>query len=135
MTMQQKPYKKLLWVDDDPFFLSWIVPQVVIPHDFIVDPFLNAKYALAVWETASPDIILTNLVMPKMCGLEFIATLRLQGYSSPIVVVSNRFGEEQAALDAGADRFISKVGINGEIIVSALSPFFKDYPVKQNWYS
>ncbi|WP_212004177.1 response regulator transcription factor [Chitinophaga sp. HK235] len=124
ITRQRKTYK-IFWVDDDPFFLNWIIPQVTIRTCFTVHTCMNARTALYTMGTASPDIILTNLVMPGMCGLEMIAAIRHQNPSIPIVVVSNRFNDcdRLAAFEAGADCFLSKAGVNGEVIIAGIVPY------------
>jgi CheY-like chemotaxis protein len=59
-----------------------------------------------------PDLILMDLKMPEMDGLSLIDRLRSeqQWQSIPIVVVSARTAreEQQAALDAGANKFLTK---------------------------
>nr|WP_295866033.1 response regulator [uncultured Chitinophaga sp.] len=125
VTWQRKPYN-ILWVDDDPFFLNWITPQVTATC-FIIQTFEDAQTALAHLERVHPDIVLTNLVMPHMSGLEMIMAIRRQDPHIPIVVVSNRFqdGERQAAFKAGANSFLSKAGINGEAIMTSIRPYLE----------
>lgn len=125
MTWQRKPYH-ILWVDDDPFFLNWITPQLTASC-FIIHTFNDARAALAYLKRAHPDIVLTNLVMPYMSGLEMIAAIRRENQRIPIVVVSNRFqdGERQAAFRAGADSFLCKAGITGEVIMTAIRPYLE----------
>jgi CheY-like chemotaxis protein len=48
----------------------------------------DAPQALAVLEQVNPDVILLDLRMPKMDGLDFIRRLNLRGVSVPIVVCS-----------------------------------------------
>ncbi|SKA46170.1 Response regulator receiver domain-containing protein [Chitinophaga eiseniae] len=123
VTWQRKPYN-ILWVDDDPFFLHWIIPQITTTC-FIIQTFEDAPTALAHLKRVHPDIVLTNLVMPHMSGLEMIAAIRCQDPHIPIVVVSNRFQDEerQAAFKAGANSFLSKAGINGEAIMTGIRPY------------
>lgn len=123
-TCQHKRYK-IFWVDDDPFFLNWITPQVTAFACFTIQTFDNARGALEQLKSSHPDIILTNLVMPYMCGLEMIATIRCKDTDIPIVVVSNRFqkGDRQAALEAGANSFLCKAGINGLAIRACIWPY------------
>lgn len=125
-TWQHKPYN-IFWVDDDPFFLDWIIPQVTVLSCFTVQTCDDALAALEHLKRANPDIILTNLVMPYMCGLEMIAVIRCQDPHIPIVVVSSRSqdGDRQAAFEAGANAFLSKTGINGQVILAGIWPYLE----------
>lgn len=70
----------------------------------------RATEALAVLDAGRPDVLVTDVTMPGMDGLELVATLRLRGVSVPVLVVSARDGvaDRVAAFDAGADAFLAK---------------------------
>jgi DNA-binding response OmpR family regulator len=58
-----------------------------------------------------PDIIITDLLMPEMDGIEFIRNVRQQRkINTPIIVLSARVTEEsiQEAMDEGANVFLGK---------------------------
>jgi two-component system KDP operon response regulator KdpE len=65
--------------------------------------------ALRLFEEWSPDLIITDLVMPGMSGIEFSKTVREKA-STPILVLSVRDQERSKieALDAGADDYVTK---------------------------
>ena len=64
-----------------------------------------------------PDLIIVDLGLPDMDGVQLIAQLRKR-MATPILVLSARTGEEQkiAALDAGADDYLSKPFGVGELL-------------------
>jgi CheY-like chemotaxis protein len=68
----------------------------------------NGKQGLARAEAC--DLIVTDLMMPVMGGLEFIQRLRDREETAqvPILAVSGENGLQQAALDAGACAFLDK---------------------------
>jgi two-component system KDP operon response regulator KdpE len=69
----------------------------------------DATEGIRQFRVASPDVVLLDLGLPDMDGIEVIKELRLFS-QSPIIVLSVR-GEESdkvAALDAGADDYVSK---------------------------
>lgn len=73
----------------------------------------NGEEALAVWEKASPDLLLTDLRMPVMDGSELIRRIRNSGQEKadiPIIAVTaHAFEEERKAfLGKGCDDFIPK---------------------------
>ncbi len=75
--------------------------EVVVAHDGV--------QALALFEEAAPDLIITDLGMPEMDGIEFTREIRRVS-DTPILVLSVRETERQkvAALDSGADDYITK---------------------------
>jgi two-component system, OmpR family, KDP operon response regulator KdpE len=77
----------------------------------------TARQGLVEAGTRQPDIIILDLGLPDLDGVEFIRDLR--GWSAiPIIVLSARSDEANkiAALDAGADDFLSKPFGVGELL-------------------
>ncbi|MEV4776941.1 response regulator [Microbacterium sp. LWH12-1.2] len=78
-------------------------------HGYEVITAADGAAAITTAAQTHPDIILLDLGMPKMNGIEVIQALR--GWTSaPIIVVSGRTGsaDKVDALDAGADDFVTK---------------------------
>ena len=69
----------------------------------------DGHVALAAIESVRPDIILLDLGLPDLDGVEVIRRIR-DGSQVPIIVLSERDGEDDkvAALDAGADDYLIK---------------------------
>ena len=57
-----------------------------------------------------PDLIILDVMMPRMDGLEVCRTLRSSGYDRPILILTARDGvaDRVAGLDAGADDYLPK---------------------------
>ncbi|MCF4006761.1 response regulator transcription factor [Corynebacterium uropygiale] len=66
--------------------------------------------ALKVISQQQPDLIILDVMMPKMDGLEVCRTLRSTGYDRPILILTAKDGvsERVAGLDAGADDYLPK---------------------------
>lgn len=62
------------------------------------------------FERRDPDVVITDLLMPRMNGLEFLAELRSRGHQTPVIVVSADIQESsRAACQAlGIHAFINK---------------------------
>jgi two-component system KDP operon response regulator KdpE len=69
----------------------------------------NGKAALELLEQA-PDLVILDLGLPDVQGLELLRTIRARNESVPIVVLSSRGDEagKVAALDLGADDYVTK---------------------------
>jgi CheY-like chemotaxis protein len=71
---------------------------------------LNGRKALGAARQERFDLILLDVEMPEMTGIEAAHTLREEGYLWPIVMVTSVRGEDSryASMEAGCDAFISK---------------------------
>lgn len=99
---------RILVVDDElPIRRALIANLTARGYD--VDAAATGEEALQLAAARHPDLVLLDLGLPKMDGLEVIAGLR--GWSAvPIIVLSAREQESEkvAALDAGADDYVTK---------------------------
>ncbi|WP_203137259.1 response regulator [Microbacterium sp. JZ31] len=99
---------KILIADDDPQ-LTRAMRITLGAHGYEVVSASDGAEAIAVAAQAKPDVVLLDLGMPKLDGVEVIHALR--GWTdAPIVVVSGRTGsaDKVDALDAGADDYVTK---------------------------
>ncbi|MDJ0312856.1 response regulator [Arthrobacter sp. H35-D1] len=98
----------VLIVDDEPQILRAL--QINLhAHGYTVVLAVNGTAALAAAQTQAIDVVVLDLGLPDMDGLEVIAGLR--GWSEvPIIVLSARHGshDKVEALDAGADDYVTK---------------------------
>jgi len=99
---------KVLVVDDDPKIRKLIRVNLE-PRGHVVQEAENGTEAIKVFTDKLPDLILLDLVMPGMDGIEVCMRVRERS-DLPIIVLSARDEEELKvrALDAGADDYISK---------------------------
>jgi two-component system KDP operon response regulator KdpE len=69
----------------------------------------DGREGVAAFETRAPDLVLTDLAMPRSDGFELIAAIRA-GSRTPIIVLSVRGADADKvrALDLGADDFVTK---------------------------
>ncbi len=100
----------VLVVDDDQGLLSII--ERILGREFDVTLASSGREALDVLENTSIDLILLDIMMPEMDGLEVCTSIKSNPKSSdiPVIFMSGMEDEdtEEAALDAGAADFISK---------------------------
>ncbi|QHW31453.1 response regulator [Paenibacillus rhizovicinus] len=88
-------------------------------HDIeIVGMARSGKEALAMVALRKPDIVLLDLQLPDMNGLEIIRSLRASGESVSFVILSghNDFSYARDALELGADQYLLKPAGNAEIL-------------------
>ncbi len=100
--------KKVLIVDDEPG-ICYILETVLNSSGYDVKTASTGASALTVAESNCPDVVLLDLGLPDMDGMEVLRRLR-EWASVPVIVVSARGNESAkvAALENGADDYISK---------------------------
>jgi len=102
------PGARILVVDDETSILR-TVRSNLSRHGFQVETAESGKDALAQVDRRHPDLILLDLGLPDMDGLDVVRTVRTLS-NTPIIVLSVRGAEADkvAALDLGADDYLTK---------------------------
>src|SRR6266403_5969474 len=101
-------HKHILVVDDESQ-ITRVLRTSLSSHGYDIRVANDGETALEIIKDWSPDLVITDLVMPNMDGLELCRRLRTKT-QIPIIVLSVR-GEERTkvkALDAGADDYVTK---------------------------
>jgi two-component system KDP operon response regulator KdpE len=101
-------HKHILVVDDESQ-ITRVLRTSLSAHGYDIRVANDGETALEIMKDWSPDLVITDLAMPNMDGLELCRRLRAKT-QIPILVLSVR-GEERTkvqALDAGADDYVTK---------------------------
>ena len=101
--------RRVLVVDDEEN-LRLVVRTFLKRDGYEVEVAASGEEALAFVETFGPDVILTDVKMPRMGGLDLLATLKARGNECTVIVMS-AYGNVDLALEAmraGAYDYIQK---------------------------
>lgn len=110
-----KPYEistqPTILVVDDNKEIVWLISQI-LSSDYIIKEANNATEALKMVENLTPSLIILDIMMPEIDGLELTRRLRSNKFTKhiPILIVSAKVTErEQAeAYNAGANGYLTK---------------------------
>ncbi|MGQ1891611.1 response regulator [Thermophagus sp. OGC60D27] len=98
-------------VVDDNNDITWLIAQTLNP-DFQIREASCSTDALELIKEASPDLIITDIIMPGMSGLEFIQQIKGNPYTKqiPVIVVSAKIthSEQAEGFKIGADAYLTK---------------------------
>lgn len=83
-------------VDDDPF-VQYTLSKILQRVGHRVDCFANGRLALEALQRELPDLVITDMVMPEMGGLELLEQFRAFNSQTPVLVVSA--GSTNLAID------------------------------------
>jgi len=108
--------KRVLVVDDEPDTIM-LLKHLLIQHGFNVSGALSGMECLKKFEEISPDVILLDIMMPEMDGMETLRELRKISHV-PVIIVSAMDQKSQivSALESGVDDYITKPFNNAEVI-------------------
>ena len=106
--MSQNAGAQILVVDDEPAMLG-ALRTLLSRHGFQVEVAEEGRKGLDAFVRHRPDLILLDMALPDMDGLEVIREVRANA-NTPIVVLSVKGAERDkvAALDLGADDYLTK---------------------------
>jgi two-component system KDP operon response regulator KdpE len=99
---------RVLIVEDDEETRAALVRELG-RREYAIDEAADGRTALERWEARRPDVVLLDLGLPDMDGLEVIRRIRRDA-TTPIVILSGRYEEREKveALERGADDYVTK---------------------------
>ncbi|HKD80627.1 MAG TPA: response regulator transcription factor [Candidatus Angelobacter sp.] len=102
---------RVVIAEDQSMVLGALAALLEIEHDIrVVGQARNGKQALQLTLEHKPDLLLTDIEMPEMSGLEVAAELKRQAATARVIILTTfaRSGYLRRALDAGASGYLLK---------------------------
>ncbi|HEX4965894.1 MAG TPA: response regulator transcription factor [Thermoanaerobaculia bacterium] len=102
---------RVLLAEDQSMVLGALAALLELEPDIeVVGRAHDGREALALLEAARPDVVLTDIEMPHLTGLELAAELKRRGSPARVVILTTfgRSGYLRRALDAGAAGYLLK---------------------------
>ncbi len=102
---------RVVIAEDQAMVLGALAALLEIEGDItVVAQARDGEEALAAVVTNAPDVLITDIEMPKMTGLDLAAELKRRGLGTRVVIVTTfaRAGYLRRALDAGASGYLLK---------------------------
>ena len=125
---------KILVVDDEPDILEFLSYNLE-KEGFLVETAENGKQALEKAKKNQPDIVLLDVMMPEMDGIEACRTMReTPQFEHTIIAFLTARTEDYsqiAGFETGADDYISKP-IKPRVLVSRLKALLRRYEAKES---
>ena len=114
--LQQKERKTVLVIDDEPDTVT-LIKHIFISSGFNVAGANGGKEALAKFAEVNPSIVLLDLLMPEMNGMQTLEEIRKIS-DIPVIILSavDRKDEIVKMLHAGTDDYVTKPFNTDEIV-------------------
>jgi len=128
--------KSILYVEDDPISVDAIMSYLELLFSKVYFA-PNGKHAYESYEKNSPDMILTDIDMPELNGIDLIKKIRQTDNDTPIIILSAYTDTEYfiEAVELGLSKYIIKPFV-GEKFLQALEKIMeaepKDFQIAEN---
>ena len=121
--------KKILYIEDDPILQKTLGRKLKV-EGFKVISALDGREGLMLVQKERPDLVLLDLILPQMGGVEFLKELRKNEKTKdiPVVVLTNvskEIEKIQQILELGIRGYLVKSEYSLEEIVEKIKEFLK----------
>src|SRR5688500_2991019 len=82
-----RPDKKILVIDDNPGTIA-VLKDILNDEGYIVTTAWDGEEGLAIYESENPSLIITDLNLPKMNGIEVLKKIRRENLFIPIIIIT-----------------------------------------------
>ena len=108
---------RVLLAEDD-MMIGDVFSEALMDEGYIVDWVKDGAQALLALKTEQYDIILLDLGLPKIDGMEVLKTLRAAKIDAPVLILTARdaLDDRIQGLDGGADDYVIKPFELGEVL-------------------
>ncbi|NHZ96394.1 hybrid sensor histidine kinase/response regulator [Massilia sp. CCM 8734] len=117
--------RKRVLVVDDSFTVRELERKLLQSHGYEVDVAVDGMDGWNAARTGSYDLIVTDVDMPRMDGIELITMIKQhpQLRTTPVLIVSykDRPEDQRRGLDAGADYYLTKSSFHDDSLVEAVA--------------
>ncbi len=122
---------RILVVEDDPAILRGVADSLH-RESYEVLTAVDGETAWRMVENKSPDLVILDLMLPKLSGYEVCCKMRNKGINTPILMLTAR-GEEAdrvLGLDLGADDYVGKPFSLRELLARVRALLRRSQPVR-----
>jgi len=116
---------KILMIEDDPFF-SRLCGRALENEGFYVSLASDGELGLESVEKENPDLVLLDIMLPRMNGFEVLAGIRSNPdpkiANKPVIILSNLYAreEEEKSQKLRANGYLIKANTTSEELISKI---------------
>ena len=112
---------RVLIIEDEPRLAENMARSMREGAGYAVDIAPDGQEGLFMAESSEYDLVLLDLMLPHLDGMQVLSRIRKAGHRTPVLVVTARDEKESvvALLNAGADDYLTKPFDLGELLARA----------------
>ena len=125
VSVRPGPRRQRILVADDSPVVSDLVREILVSAGYLVEVTSDGAEALAAVRAREPDLVLSDLEMPRMTGFELLAEIRSKNQRLPVIMLTTRGSVEdrQRASELGANAYLLKTGFKSEALLDLVRRF------------
>ncbi len=131
-----KSSKPGILVVDDNQDITWLINQT-LSSQYHIQEASNGLEALKLIDTETPELIITDIIMPGMTGLELTKQIKAGKYTKniPIIIISAKITntEQAEGYETGADAYLTKP-FSSELLTSVANRLIQNKHGLKNYY-
>ena len=120
--------RRVLLVDDDPLIRK-LISRRLVAAGYVVRTAVDGLDAIGKLRAGPPDMIISDLNMPRMTGYEFLEVVRKRFPQIPVIVISAIAADEMPE-EVAADAYYHKNGFGFQQLLETISDLTRDLPLR-----
>ena len=102
--------KQIVWIVDDDESIRWVLSRALLKAEYEVEVFPDAESVLSSLKNKQPDVLMTDIRMPGMSGLELASKLREEIPNMPVIIMTAHTDLDSAlsSYQSGAFEYLPK---------------------------
>jgi len=123
---------RILLIEDEKD-LAMIVKQGLEEEGYVVEVAHDGEEGLYMAENYSVDVVILDIMLPKLDGLSVLTSMRKKGINTPVLMLTARDAliDKIKGLDTGADDYLTKPFVFGELLARVRSMIRRKTTVKE----
>jgi two-component system, chemotaxis family, sensor kinase CheA len=123
--------RRVLVADDSPVVCQ-LVQEILVSAGYTVEIVHDGTDALAAIKLEEPDLVMSDVEMPKMGGLDLLAEIRRRTQKLPVIMLTTRGSVEdrQRATELGANAYLLKTGFKSQALLDLVTRFLPGAPAE-----
>jgi CheY-like chemotaxis protein len=117
--MDRSPEKKVLIVDDSEFNIELVKALITVDNDITFIDACDGKEAVDKFEKLCPDLVILDIMMPNMGGIETLKIMKKVNAAVPIIILTAIENDKtkKTCLDLGVAGYYMKPLIDNQLSV------------------
>jgi CheY-like chemotaxis protein len=119
---------RVLLIDDEPLIRK-LISGYLVAAGYVVQTAVDGLDALGKLRAGLPDLIISDLNMPRMSGVELLAVVRIRFPQIPVMVISSVPADEMPG-GVAADAYYHKNGFGFQRLLETISDLTRKAPLR-----
>jgi chemotaxis protein histidine kinase CheA/ActR/RegA family two-component response regulator len=125
VSVRPGPRRRRVLIADDSPVVTQLMQEILVSAGYLVEVTKDGSEALASIRVSEPDLVVSDLEMPRMGGFELLAEIRAKNQRLPFILLTTRGSVEdrRRASELGANAYLLKTGFKSDALLDLVRRF------------